>query len=87
MEVDGWENVARVWQVLIDDGSPQDVAMLADIAEAVSGYRINEFASLVSIPAPEQVRRLRALRDAANRGPDQPGTARSFMRGFLNAPH
>jgi WD40 repeat protein len=86
-EVDGWENVARVWQVLIDDGSPQDVAMLADIAEAVAGYRINEFASLVSIPASEQSWRLHALRDAANRGPDQPGTVRSFIRRFLNAPN
>jgi WD40 repeat protein len=58
---------ARIWDLPI--GSAADVGELAEIAEGVAGYRLNDDAELTRLDA--HVQTLQALRDALSRRPTQ----------------
>jgi hypothetical protein len=81
------DTTAQVWDVLVKSGSPQETLLLADLAEAIGGYRVNEFASLVPFSTEEQAQRLERLRQLAAKAQDEPGTvARLLRRFFSNTP-
>ena len=55
------DRTARVWDVLLESGSVADAELLADLAEVLGGYRINESGSVVSLEQPARLQRLRRL--------------------------
>jgi WD40 repeat protein len=76
------DDTARIWDVSV--GSDDDVAWLPDLAEAVGGYRVNEFGAVERLP--DQVRMLQNLRDRVRwyRAGMRPAPA--FLAWFLDDP-
>src|SRR5208283_4350817 len=60
------DTTAQVWEVLLGSASPEDTALLADLAEAVAGYRINEFGSPVVLASDGRMELINKLRQAYN---------------------
>ena len=56
----------EMWEVLLGSGSPQDTALLADLAEAVGGFQVNEFGSLVVLESQVRVKLIDKLLGACN---------------------
>ena len=75
------DRTARVWTVLLDSGSSQDAALMAGFAEALGGYRVNEFGS--PVPLENQFERLDELRHRLAQGPDREGAPAWFLRRLL----
>ena len=73
-----------VWQVLLGSESAEDAGRLADLAEAVSGYRVNEFGSLV-LPFGDDGARLQRLREWAAPRAKAGGTdLAAFIQAFFS---
>ena len=75
------DGTARIWTVMLGDGSKQDAALMAEFAEALSGYRVNEFGS--AVPLDGQIERLDALRKRLGHAPDGAYTLTGYLRRFL----
>jgi WD40 repeat protein len=75
-------DTARVWTVLLGADSREDTSLMADFAEALGGYHVNEFGSLV--PLENQVERMNDLRRRLAQAPDQEGSLTGFLRRFLS---
>jgi WD40 repeat protein len=75
------DQTARLYEIFIDSGSPQDIQLLAELADAIGGATINEIGAV--IPIPDEPARLRAIRAKALRLPDTPGTLPHFIRRLL----
>ena len=56
----------EMWDVLLGSGSPQDTALLADLAEAVGGFQVNEFGSLGVLESQVRVKLIDKLLGACN---------------------
>lgn len=76
-----FDKTARVAEVLVDAGTPPEVRMLAELADAVGGATINEKGAM--LPLPGEPARLRAIRAKALRFPAITGTLPLFIRRFL----
>ena len=55
------DKTARVWQVLLDLGSGENVRLFADLAEVVGGYRVADLGSVVPLTEPERLQRVRRI--------------------------
>jgi WD40 repeat protein len=77
------DRAARVWDVLLGSASPEDAARLADLAEAVGGYQVNELGSPVFLGLDIQRQQLNKLRQIAGKDPHREGVD-SFVRQFLS---
>ena len=79
---------ARVWNVLVksaDEGKIQeDAQLVADMAEAVSGYEVTEQGTLVRLD--DQMKKLNDLRERVKEAPKGKPTAASFTRWFFSEP-
>ncbi len=74
-----WDTTARVWDVLT--GISGDITLLADLAEAVGGYKVNELGAL--IPIGDAVTLLKRLREQTTDAPLGEPSVESFIRWFL----
>ena len=73
------DNTARVWDVFTV--SPNDAEIVASLAEAVVGYRLNEQGLVV--PITDTVDRLAKLREETKDATEADGNGRAFVRWFL----
>jgi hypothetical protein len=78
------DHTARVWDVLLGSGSREDTAQLTDLAEAVSGYQVNERGSLIFLGLDDQRKRLNQLRQLAGQSRDGETGSNAFIRRFLS---
>ena len=76
------DGTARVWMVLLGSDLTVDTALMADFAEALGGYSVNEFGSLVALD--NQFERMRDLRRRLVHASDREGTLTWFLRRFLS---
>jgi WD40 repeat protein len=81
LAVDG-KGLARVWD--LPETSPADSAPLAELAEAVGGFAVDETGDAVPIADP--VARLQRLRAASARAGSDPGLVWKLMRWFFADP-
>jgi hypothetical protein len=72
---------ARVWDVLF--GTVGDSEELAELAEAVGGYRVTDLGELQAIPVQERVERLARLRRMGEQAPANQPTVASFARWYF----
>jgi dipeptidyl aminopeptidase/acylaminoacyl peptidase len=70
---------ARIWDVLT--GTSGDITLLANLAEAVGGYEVNELGAVVRVGDP--VSRLQRLRKQTADAPPGEPSVESFIRWFL----
>jgi roadblock/LC7 domain-containing protein len=73
------DTTARLWDVLT--GTSGDIMLLADLAEAVGGYEVNELGAVVR--AGDPVSRLQRLREQTADAPQGEPSVESFIRWFL----
>ena len=73
------DNTARVWDVFTV--SPSDTEIVASLAEAVVGYRVDEQGLVV--PITNAVDRLAKLREETKDATEADGNGRAFVRWFL----
>jgi dipeptidyl aminopeptidase/acylaminoacyl peptidase len=73
------DNTARVWDVFTV--SPSDAEIVASLAEAVVGYRVNEQGLVARIT--DAVDRLAKLREEVKDATEADGNGRAFVRWFL----
>jgi hypothetical protein len=73
------DTTARLWDVLT--GTSGDIMLLADLAEAVGGYEVNELEAVVQVGDP--VSRLQRLRKQTADAPPGEPSVESFIRWFL----
>ena len=71
-----------MWTVLLGSDSAHDAALIADFAEALGGYYVNEFGSVV--PLENQLERMNDIRRRLANAPDQEGSLTGFLRRFLS---
>ena len=76
-----FDKTARVWTVLLGSDSPEGANLMADFAEALCGYKANEFGS--AVPLEDQMERLDLLRKRLAQAPDREGTLTWYLRRFL----
>jgi WD40 repeat protein len=59
-------DTVHVWEVVLGSGSSQDTALLVELAELASGYRVNEFAALSVLGFDERIDLIKRLRAKYN---------------------
>jgi len=75
------DKTARIWDVLF--GSVGDAEDLAEVAEAIGGYRVTELGELEAMPAKERAERLARLRQLGEQAPANQPTVASFARWYF----
>lgn len=75
------DRTARIWDVLI--GSPAESRDLAELAEAVGGYRLTEYGNVEPIPSDERAESLAALRRAGERALESQPTVAAFIGWYF----
>jgi hypothetical protein len=78
------DHTARIWDVDIRPPAPDDVELLAEAGEVLSGYTVNESRSLV--PLPDWPHRIEDLRRRVADAPRGEPTVRSYLRWVLDNP-
>ncbi len=74
----GKDGVARLWTVVLGDGTRSDTALLADLAAMVDG-------SLTQLSPAERTRRIQAIRAEAAKATPGPSSLASYVRTLFAA--
>ena len=73
--------IIQLWPVLMDNGSAVETALLADLAEAVSGHTVNEYGA--PSPVDDIESRRQRLLQSARLLPNKPGTLGNLIRTLI----
>jgi hypothetical protein len=80
----GDDGTARVWDVNVRLAGSFDRELIADAADALSGYFLDEHRGL--LPLPDWFGRIRDVRKRVTGAPAQEHTVRSYLRWVLDDP-
>ncbi len=78
---------ARVWDVDLPACQPADLELVAALAEAIGGYRLNDSGSVEALAAKERAARLEQLRGRVSPAGDGETECVAFVRWHLTHPH
>jgi hypothetical protein len=76
------DGVARIWDVPV--GRPEDVPLLGEIADLISGHRVESASAVDHVE--DRMNRLALMREAALRDPAPDSTGASFRRWLFGDP-
>ena len=78
-----WDRTARLWVVDVRIDSVIAARRLADLAEAVAGYRLTSLGDLRPMPPDERDQMLTELRRVSAQGQDDESTVASFLHWYF----